>query len=133
MSRVSFHRSSPVSMISCLAMVGAFARVGSAQVVFQDDFDAGNMNNWTPTATSPLYADNSKNREPSGGTWSAKLTNSVQRSYHNVTVPTSDSYKFTCYIYDGAGTRMWNDVRAYSGGVYNSGTLNQGLSIGKNN
>jgi hypothetical protein len=125
--------SAPFFGICAALLAGAQVTALRGQVVFQDNFESGNMNNWTVRASNPLYQDNTKNIVPGGGSWSAKLTNSIQSSYHNVTPLTADSFKFTCYIYDGAGTRMWNDVRMYSGGAYNSGTLNQGLMIGKQN
>jgi hypothetical protein len=114
----------------------------SAQVIFSDNFELGNMNNWTTTGSNPLTIDNTQNVEPSGGTFSAYMNISTDRMHRNLGLELSGASTFTSYIYDAGGTasRIFNEVRGYAGGTglpnggtVASGTLSQLLAIGKYN
>src|SRR5688500_8541588 len=68
-----------------LLAVGSASNFG--QHVFTDDFESGNLNNWTvtsPTAPNPLTIDNTQNFSPSGGTFSAKIDISGDRMHRNI-------------------------------------------------
>jgi hypothetical protein len=128
---------------------GCSVGASQAATIFSDNFESGNMNNWTSTAAtpSPLVADTAQNIVPAGGTFSAKMDTSADRMHHNIIadnggVELSGASTFTAYIYDAANTasRIFNEVRGYSGGTglpnggtTASGTLAQLLAIGKYN
>jgi hypothetical protein len=139
-----------------LALLSAAAALAvqnnSAQTVFSDNFESGNLNNWTSTAAtpSPLTIDNTQNLVPSGGTFSAKIDLSSDRMHHNIVADNGGTelggYSiFTISMYDdgfatGAtgATRIFSEVRGYSGGTglpnggtTASGALSQLLAIGK--
>jgi hypothetical protein len=134
-----------------LAAVVALALVSSANaaIIFSDDFESGNLSNWTTTGTSPLVIDTAQQIVPAGGTFSAKMDTSADRMHHNIIADNggselSGASTFTSYIYDpgstAPATRIFNEVRGYSGGTglpnggtAASGTLAQLLAIGKYN
>jgi hypothetical protein len=118
----------------------------SAAIIFSDDFESGSMSNWTTTGTNPLDISNAQNVVPAGGTYSALMNTSIDRMHHNLIADNGGSElsgysTFTSYIYDtAAATRIFNEVRGYSGGTglpnggtTASGTLAQLLAIGKYN
>jgi hypothetical protein len=130
-----------------LAWMGGSTSVRAAGV-FSDDFESGTLANWTQTSATgaSLTASTEQNVVPSDGLYSAKLTTSTARMHHNLIADNGGSEldgpsTFTSYIYDAAGTatRVFNEVRGYSGtGIPNGGTaadggLNQLLAIGKYN
>jgi MYXO-CTERM domain-containing protein len=131
-----------------LAWLGGSTPVRAA-VVFSDNFESGNMNNWTLTTAggTGLTASTDQNVVPSGGSFSAKLTTSAARMHHNLLSDNGGAElngpsTFTSYIYDASGTasRIFNEVRGYSGGTglpnggtTASGSLAQLLAIGKYN
>ncbi len=108
---------------------------GYSQTNFVEDFESGNLNSWGNFAGgTTLYLSTYTNKVPTGGAYSAKMTNSTDRMYANLTTPVSaESFRLICYVYDGSATRAWVESRAYSGGSYNNGTLQQMLAIGKYN
>lgn len=120
---------------------------GSAATIFLDDFESGNMTNWTTTGTSPLINDGTQNVVPAGGSRSAMMDTSADRMHHNLLADNggtelSGYSTFTSYVYDasGAASRIFNEVRGYSGGTglpngsaTADGTLGQLLAIGKYN
>jgi hypothetical protein len=118
--------------------------------IFFDDFESGNLNNWTTTATNPFTIDSTRNAVPGGGIFSALQDISTDRMHHNIIAdnggvePTGTS-TFTSWIFDSViggstTTRIFNEVRGHSGGsglpnggTVISGTLAQLLAIGKFN
>ncbi len=135
------------SFISTFLLVGGIAATANAATIFSDDFESGNMNNWTTTASTPLVNDGSQNIVPAGGSRSAMMDSSIDRMHHNIIADNggtelSGYSTFTSYIYDNSGTasRIFNEVRGYSGGTglpnggtAASGSLAQLLAIGKYN
>lgn len=132
------------------AVIGIFLSLTWAQaatMVFSENFESGLLSAWTTTATSPLAIDNTANVEPSGGTYSALLDNSLDRMHHNLIADNGGSELsgyaiFSSFWYDNSGTatRFYNEIRGYSGGTglpnggtTASGTLGQLLAIGKYN
>ena len=119
--------------------------------IFSDDFESGFMFNWTPTATSPSPFESSPDANivplSPNGQWSAYMNTSLNRMHHNIIddnggAELSGHSLFTSWIYDQSGpaTRIYNEVRGYSGGtgLPNGGTtasggLGQLLAIGKYN
>lgn len=141
-----------MSIRNCLAtaamLLGIVPAVPAA-TIFSDNFESGNLSNWTSTAASPspLVIDTAQNVVPAGGTFSAKLDTSADRMHHNIIADNggnelSGYSTFTSYIYDASNTasRVFNEVRGYSGGTglpnggtTANGTLAQLLAIGKYN
>ena len=110
-----------------------------AQTNFTEDFESGNLLNWTASAASPLYIATPTNIVPSGGIYGARMTNGACRMFAN-NLPTglgitAESFRFTFWYYDNAGTaaRAYCEVRNYTGGSYTNGSLGQILAIGKYN
>lgn len=124
-------------------LFAALSAGSHAAVVFTDDFESGNLNNWTVTAatTTILTIDNTKNVIPSVGTYSAALDNTTDRMHHNLGSEVSGVSTFSYYMYDdGSTTRVFSEVRGYSGGTglpnggtTADGTLAQLLAIGRYN
>ena len=113
------------------------ARVAQAQTNFYDDFEEGNLNNWTvATASAPMPLQTGTNIVPVGGNYSIEMTNSLCKVYANLpSVITAESMKYTCYYYDDSGTaaRAYGETRSCTGGSYAVGGLSQDLMIGKYN
>jgi MYXO-CTERM domain-containing protein len=105
------------------------------------------MDKWTTTGSTALTASTDQNVVPVGGSYSAKMTTSAARMHHNLLSDNGGAEldgpsTFTSYIYDGSGTatRIFNEVRGYSGGTglpdggtTASGSLGQLLAVGKYN
>lgn len=131
------------SLLVCVSAL--LLQSASGQIIFYDDFESGNLNNWTttsPTAPSPLTIDSTRNVDPSEGTRSAFMDTSADRMHNNLGSEIAGHATFTSYIYDASGTasRVFNEVRGYNGGTglpdggtTASGTLGQLLAIGKYN
>ncbi|HOX59827.1 MAG TPA: immunoglobulin domain-containing protein [Candidatus Paceibacterota bacterium] len=112
-----------------LALTGAIA--------FQDNFESGNMNQWT-TAASPatdLVISTAQNHT-SGGSYSAAQDSTGDHMYHNFG-SYSGHTKLSYYFYDDGSTaasaKSYIEVRSYSGGTYDPTKLTQVLAIGKYN
>lgn len=114
----------------------------SAAVIFEDDFESGNMSNWTSTSTTPnpLTISTLQNVLPTVGTYSAAVDNTADRMHHNLGSEVGGAAIFTIYFYDdGGSTRVFGEVRGYSGtglpngGTTASGSLEQLLAIGRYN
>ena len=132
--------------------IGGFAANASAAIIFADDFESGTMSNWTQTsatAGTSLVNDTAQNVVPAGGTRSAKLDSSADRMHRNIIGDNGGSEvsgysRFDSYIYDPViggttATRIFNEVRGYTGtGLPNGGTTADGslaqlIAIGKYN
>ncbi len=133
-------RSSPSFTGSALLMaVGLAAAAASpncacaqtTNVIFSDDFESG-MDNWTPTATSPLDW-SATNAVPPGPGHSAYLDSSAEKMYHNLDAEIAGSSVVTFHLYDSTATRAYVEVRAYTGAGYNQGTIQNMYAIGKYN
>ena len=139
--------------IAALA-IGGFAANASAAIIFSDNFESGNMNNWTGTtgiAANLMIASTAQNVVPAGGTYSAAIDNSLDRMHRNIIgdnagAELSGYSRFESWIFDDGNTgatgssRFYNEVRGYTGGTglpnggtTASGTLSQLFAIGKHN
>jgi len=119
-------------VICCVAFVGLLASNLSAEpVIFSDDFESGNLSLWTQ-GTSALTISTPQNAVPVSGLYSARIDSSADRMYHNFGSELSGNILFTSWIYEtSAATRVFTEIRAYSGAGYANGTLQQVLAIGK--
>jgi len=115
-----------VAVVLCL--------VGSLQagVVFNDGFELGSMGNWTTiSGATPLDISNAQNRIPIAGTYSAYMNISTDGMYHNIS-ELSGASTATFWLYDGAQTRAYGEVRAYPGEGYGlGGNIVQLFAVGK--
>ena len=124
----------------------------NAAIVFSDDFESGNMNNWTQTSATAgtnFVIDTAQNIIPAGGQFSAKLDSSADRMHNNILadnggLDVTGPSTYTYYIFDpviggATATRLFNEVRGYTGtglpdgGTTANGTLAQLLAAGKFN
>lgn len=144
------HTVLPKTVLSALLAAGAIAGApsASAAVIFSDDFESGNMNNWTTTGTNPLEISTVQNVVPDGPGSSALMNTSIDRMHRNLIDDNGGSElsgpsTFTSFIYDpgntSPATRVFSEVRGYTGtGLPNGGTVADGalaqlLAIGKYN
>lgn len=118
-------------VFAVMACVPAYA---SFFDVFIDDFESGNLNNWTQIVpASPMTIDNTQNIVPIGGTYAAKTTLAASRLAHSLGQDLLGVFTATWWVYDDTLTRSFGEIRSYSGGAYNVGTLNQIFAAGKYN
>src|SRR4051794_5232769 len=93
-----------------LLVIGGLCSLASqsrAQQVISEDFEGGNLGNWTVgvSPTTPFTISSvGTNKIPTGGSYSARMTNSSSLMYTNFPVLTSESFKLTFYYYDNSGT-----------------------------
>ncbi len=98
-------------------------------VNFNDTFESGTLGNWT-TAVSPATALTiTTANHTAGGTKGAHLSNVLNKMYHNLSQPLEGRMRVTFWI-NNTSNHGYGEIRAYSGGVYNSGTLQQLFAIG---
>jgi hypothetical protein len=121
--------------------------VARAATIFTDDFESGNLNNWTTTGSSPLTIATGTNVVPVGGNNSALIDTSADRMHRNIIADNGGSEisghtVFTYWFYDNAGTasRVFVEIRGYAGGTglpnggsTAVGTLAQLIAFGKYN
>jgi len=135
--------------IALIAAGAAFAIQNTSAQIFQDNFESGNLNLWTATTANPMTIDNTQNFSPAGGTFSAKVDNSLDRMHRNIIGDNGGSeisgyVSFSVAMYDDGNatgavgsTRMFSEIRGYSltglpnGGTTADGTLQQLFAIGK--
>ena len=110
----------------------------STLVAFNETFETCNMNNWglasnaaSPTATMPTSS--TAQNHTGGGTCSAYVDVSSDRMYRNIGAEVAGRGKATFWIYDSTQTRVFTEVRSYSGSGFEQGSLSQLLAIGKYN
>src|SRR5215208_4524063 len=95
-----------LALASLLAL--GTAKVATAAIIFSDDFESGNMNNWTQTGAtvgSSYVIDNTQNIVPVGGQFSAKMDSSADRMHNNILadnggLDVTGASSLTYYIYD---------------------------------
>lgn len=132
-----------LSLLS-VCLLAAFPSVSSSTTIFADDFESGNLNNWTSSSAtpSPLKISNAKSVVPAVGTYSALIDSTANRMHHNLGSEVSGASVFTYFMYDDGSVlsnRVYAEVRGYSGtGIPNGGTaadgdLEQLLAIGRYN
>jgi hypothetical protein len=120
-----------------LAML-ALGQEAKAQTNFFENFESG-LGGWTLVSGATLLDISvGTNKVPVGGNQAARMTNSSCRMSANQPSGlgiTAQSFKFTYWFYDNSGTatRDFCEVRKYTGGNYNNGSLAQLLMIGKYN
>jgi hypothetical protein len=107
-------------------------------VAFNETFESGTLSGWglasnaaAPTATMPTIS--TAQNHTSGGTHSALVDISTDRMYRNIGAEVAGRGKATFWIYDSTQTRVFTEVRSYSGNGFEQGSLNQLLCIGKYN
>jgi len=118
---------SVTSLEAALTLTGA--------VAFQDNFETCDLNGWNAAVSPATGLDNSsvQNHTPGGGC-SALVNHSLDMMYHNFGVEVAGRMRATCWIYDGAQTRAFAEVRAHTGAGYTDGSgLQQLLAVGKYN
>ena len=107
--------------------------------VFSDNFTAGNLNKWgvaisasSPNAT-PLTI--SSTNHTSGGGFSAMVTNSLNKMYHNFGFSVSGHIKMSFWLYDNGSSQIpFCDIRSYNGAGYTTnGAVTQLFAAGKYN
>lgn len=102
-------------------------------VVFSDDFESASLSYWSNAgAATALTLSIATNHTTNGG-YSAAVTNSLNRMYHNLGLELDGHAKVTFWIYDNSGpqNRVYGEVRAYSGGGYTNGALQQLFAAGR--
>ncbi len=110
----------------------------NAVIVFSDDFESGNLNNWfLPTAGNSLAISMVQNHT-SGGADAALLSASTNKMVHNLGAELEGRAKLTFYAYDATAgnvnsgqTRWFGELRGYTGAGYNNGSLSQLFAIGR--
>ncbi len=102
-------------------------------VLFSDDFESGNLNNWTAISGATSLANSPDQNHTANGSRSALLTSSLNKMYRNLGTELSGRAKATFWIYDDGGnqTRCFGEARAYSGSGYGNGSLQQVFAIGR--
>ncbi len=106
----------------------------TAAIAFQDDFESGNMNNWTiaTNAAATVLTISTAQNHTSEGSNSAYQPNSSAYMYHNLG-SYSGHTRASFYWYEYMdGSKSYLELRSYSGGSY-PGPLTQVLAIGKYN
>jgi len=103
----------------------------NAVIAFYDDFeyDAINWTNFVSPATE-LTVSTAQSVSP---TRSAYVNSSWDRMYRNLGVSVNGRLRITAWIYDSTQPRSFVDVRGYTGGGYNQGSLVQLFCAGKYN
>lgn len=107
-------------------------------VAFDENFEAGNLNNWaiaissSTTGATTWDISTAQNHTP-GGNKSAYVNNSNDRMYRNIGVTVAGRGRATFWIYDSTQTREFAEVRSYVGGqfTYDNANLKQLLAAGK--
>ncbi len=105
----------------------------NAIVIFQDNFESGNLNNWTAFPSPSTAMTIASTNHTSGGSKSAQVSSSLNKMYHNFAPEIEGRARATFWMYDnsGAQTRWFGEVRSYSGAGYNNGSLVQLFAIGR--
>ncbi len=103
----------------------------TAAIAFQDNFESCDLSGWAvyPGASS-LDGSNAQNHTPGGGC-SARVDNSLDKMYHNFGIEVGGRMRATWWIYDGAQTRAYAEVRAHTGAGYDGSAIQQLLAAGK--
>ena len=108
-------------------------------IVFSDDFESGNLNNWTPTPTTGTTLDISNTQNhTSGGANSALVNISTDRMYHDLPFELEGHVRAIFYIYDdtpntsnGGQNRWFGELRCYTGSGYAASGVQQVFAIGR--
>lgn len=107
----------------------------NAVVIFADSFESG-MGQWS-LAGSAISASTTQNHT-SGGSTSAQVDVSSDKMYHNLGLNLEGRVRLTFWAYDetpntvNSGQNRWfGELRAYSGGAYTNGSLQQLYAIGR--
>jgi len=102
-------------------------------VVFREDFESANLGNWSNAgAATSLSISTTTNQTPNGA-YSAAVSTSLNRMYHNLGLEMEGHVKVTFWIYDNNGpqNRVYGEVRSYSGAGFTNGSLQQLFAIGR--
>jgi hypothetical protein len=131
------------------ASIATFSSAALGQTIFQDNFESGSLSLWTATTANPMTIDNTQNFSPVGGTFSAKIDNSLDRMHRNIIADNGGQeitgpLIFSVAMFDDGNatgavgsTRVFSEVRGYTltglpnGGTTADGTLQQLFAIGK--
>lgn len=135
-----------VGLYTCLVTDSNGSTLSSAGVLYLDTvlsffegFESGDLNNWL-TINYDMSIETNLTFVHSGS-YSCNIGNNRNGAYHNFDwpIPANSHFKASAWMYDdGNGyqdatdaTQCTWDIRAYSGGAYNSGTNVLTLGIGK--
>ena len=117
-----------------LSVFGAVAASSHAVVIFQDDFETGNLSKWGTTVTAGFTVDGTN---PHTGSFAANAPATAARMATTLSSPIALSqFRLDFWMYDNRITdsgRQWAEIRDYTGDAYLSGTLTQLYAIGKYN
>jgi uncharacterized repeat protein (TIGR01451 family) len=102
----------------------------NAVIVFSDDFESGNMANWTSVASSALAISTA---QVHGSAYSAYQDTTADYMYHNLPNLSGHTKVNFWWYDDGASTKSFFEIKSFDGGSYGNGTLSQTLAIGKYN
>lgn len=111
----------------------------NAVIVFSDDFESGNLNNWT-TAASPATAldISTAQNHTGGGANAAREDVTTDKAYHNLGLELEGKSRLTFWAYDTTAaninsgqTRWFGEVRGYAGAGYGAGGVAQVFAIGR--
>ena len=95
--------------------------------VWMDTFETG-LDNWKPVPdASPLTKGVARTIS---GTVSAKVSNTQEKTFRNIGEVNGHA-RFSFWLYDLSQSRVFGELRSYSGNSYNKGSLRQALSIGR--
>ena len=100
-------------------------------IIFNETFESGNLNNWgIATGSSALAISTAQH---SSGSYSAQVTTSANKMFHNLGAEIDGHARVTFWIYDDSGTqtRCFGDVRGYTGAGYADGGVAQTFAIGR--
>lgn len=103
----------------------------NAVIAFNETFESG-LANWT-VFPSPATALAASTAQAKSGSQSAYVDTSTDRMYRGLGLRVDGRLRITAWVYDSGQTRSFVDVRGYSGGSFNSGSLVQLLCAGKYN
>ena len=93
-----------------------------------ETFESG-VGSWT--AVGSLLTNSSAQNHTTSGTNSAKVSNTLNRTYRNIGAEIGGNSKVTFWIYDSTQTRAYGEVRAHTGSGYSSTGFTQILGIGR--
>jgi N-acetylmuramoyl-L-alanine amidase len=102
-------------------------------VAFFENFETGNLNNWSPISGATDLEISTAQNHTSGGSYSARVDISTDRMSRNIGAKITGRGRFTFWIYDSTQTRAFAEVRSYTGNAFGSGGLEQLLAAGKYN
>ncbi len=89
-------------------------------LAFHDSFESGNLKNWRPMSAKTRLSISTNQNHTANGSWSALVTNSVAKMYHNLGTKLAGHARATFWIFDDGGgqTRCLGELRGHTGPGY---------------